>query len=112
MFSFGSTGMNPGVTAIETGSKAPDVKAAALQKDESWFRGATRIPADQGGLDPSADVKLLLVGAVAARQTLMQAGRANAIIEYAKSGPQFEQKTKSLHTLIRSPVMPHEATLG
>ena len=64
------------------------------------------------GLDPGKDVELLHIGPVAARQSLMQAGHADAIIDDVKSGFLLQEDMKDLAVLVPSSAMPNQVGTG
>lgn len=64
------------------------------------------------GLDPEKDVEHIYIGSVAARQQLMLAGRADAILDDVKSGFQLEQQIKTVHTVVASSEMPDQVGTG
>lgn len=66
----------------------------------------------KAGLDPEKDVQLLHIGAVAARQSLMQAGRGDAIMDDVKSGLILETDMKNVHTLVPASEMPSQVGTG
>lgn len=58
------------------------------------------------------DVKLLHIGSKAARHSLIEAGRADGIIDDVKSGLELEAKMPDLHTLIPASAMPDQLGSG
>jgi ABC-type nitrate/sulfonate/bicarbonate transport system substrate-binding protein len=62
-------------------------------------------------VDPKA-VEHLSIGSVAARQQLMLAGRADAIMDDVKSGLQLEEQRPDLHTVVASSAMPDQVGTG
>lgn len=66
----------------------------------------------KAALNPDTDVELLHIGSVAARQTLMENGGADAIIDDLKSGLTLETETPGLHILVPSSKMPVQAGTG
>jgi ABC-type nitrate/sulfonate/bicarbonate transport system substrate-binding protein len=63
-------------------------------------------------LVPGKDVKLVYMGAVAARMTLMQAGQADAIIDSMKTTFELMDKTEGLHVLVSHHDMPRQLIDG
>jgi len=63
------------------------------------------------GLDPK-DVEHLSIGAVAARQQLMIAGHADAILDDVKSGLQLMSEMKDVHIIIPASEMPYQVGTG
>ena len=61
---------------------------------------------EQDGLDPDKDVKILGIGAIAARQTLLLSGQGDAIIESTTSALQLREKLPEVHVLTSEAVMP------
>ena len=66
----------------------------------------------KAGLDPAKDVAHLYIGSVAARQQLMLAHRADAIMDDVKSGLQLEEQMKTMHTVVASAQMPDQVGTG
>lgn len=61
---------------------------------------------EQGGVDPEKDVKILGIGAIAARQTLLLSGQGDAIIESTTSALQLREKMPEIHVLKSEADMP------
>lgn len=65
----------------------------------------------KNGIDPK-DVEHLSIGSVAARQQLMMAGNADAIIDDVKSGFQLMGQMKDVHIVIPASQMPYQVGTG
>jgi ABC-type nitrate/sulfonate/bicarbonate transport system substrate-binding protein len=65
----------------------------------------------RAGVDPKK-VAHLSIGSVAARQQLMLAGRADAIMDDVKSGLQLEAQMPGLHAVVASSAMPDQVGTG
>lgn len=66
----------------------------------------------RAGLDPNKDVELLHIGSVAARQSLMLADHADAIIDDVKSGLLLQEDMKGLRVLVPASEMPNQVGTG
>jgi ABC-type nitrate/sulfonate/bicarbonate transport system substrate-binding protein len=61
---------------------------------------------ERSGIDPEKDVKILGIGAIAARQTLLLSGQGDAIIESTTSALQLREKMPDVHVLKSEADMP------
>lgn len=68
--------------------------------------GVLRFTLKKHGIDPAKDVKLVYIGSVAARRTLIEAHKADAIIIDVANGFELEERLPNLHTLVPTAEMP------
>ncbi len=67
---------------------------------------------EQGGLVPGVDVKILSIGSIATRQTLMLSGNGDAIIESSTTALQLRAKLPRVHILKSEAEMPAQLSDG
>jgi NitT/TauT family transport system substrate-binding protein len=67
---------------------------------------------ERAGLVPDQDVKILSIGAITARQTLILSGNGDAIIESTTSALQLREKLPDMHVLKGEADMPEQLSDG